>query len=65
MNNLNNYYIKCQNLTLNKELNLMKFQINFIILKHNNNLIMNLIFKKEFYQVKDHLEFYLNVLVNI
>ena len=56
MNKINNYYNKCYNLILNKEFNLKKFQIKFIILKRNNNLNKNLIFKKGNYQDKVHLE---------
>ena len=37
----------------------------FIHLKLNNNLIMNLIFKKELYQDKDLLELLKNVKVNL
>ena len=41
----------------------MIFLNNYINLKLNNNLIQNLIYIKEFYQDKDHLEKYLNVIV--
>ena len=41
----------------------MLYNNNYSILKLKNNLIMNLIYNKEFYQDKDHLEKYLNVLV--
>ena len=41
----------------------MIFHNNYINLKLNNNQIMNLIYIKEFYQDKDHLEKYLNVIV--
>ena len=41
----------------------MIFLNNYFNLRLNNNQIMNLIYIKEFYQDKDHLEKYLNVIV--
>ena len=43
----------------------MKFQINYIILKHNHNLNMNLILNKDNYQDKEHLEKFINVKVKL
>ena len=56
MKYLNNYYIKCLNLILKKELNFNKFKNKYIILNLNNKLIKILIFIKVNYQEKDHLE---------
>ena len=36
------------------------YKINYLVLKVKNNSKMNLILKMEFYQVKDHLEKYIN-----
>ena len=46
MKYLNNYYIKCLNLILKKELNFNKFKNKYIILNQKNNLYKNLIFNK-------------------
>ena len=46
MKYLNNYYIKCLNLILKKELNFNKFKNKYIILNLNNKLIKILIFIK-------------------
>ena len=56
MNYLNNYYNKCLNLIIDKELKYNKFQIKFIILKIKKNLNKNLIFKKDNFQDKEILE---------
>ena len=61
MNYLNNYYNKCLNLIINKELKYNKFQIKFIILKINKILNKNLIFKKVNFQEKELLELLKNV----
>ena len=55
MNYLNNYYNKCLNLIINKELKYNKFWIKFIILKINKILNKNLIFKKDNIQDKELL----------
>ena len=62
INDFNYYYNKCFNLFINIELRiLIKFYNKYIILKINNNLLMNLIYKKEYYQDKVDLDKYINV----
>ena len=39
----------------------MNYKITYIISKINNNLKMNFIYKKEYYQDKDHLVKFINV----
>ena len=57
--------MECYNIILMKDLIFNKFQIKFIILKINNNLKKNLIFKKDNIQDKELLELLKNVKVNL
>ena len=51
----------CYDLILNLNIHLNQYNINYIILKINNNFKMNLIDEMEYYQDKDHLVKYINV----
>ena len=48
--------MECYNLKINKDIILKLFNNNFIYLKINNNLKMNLILIKDNFQDKDLLE---------